>query len=112
MKKLLALLCTATALSGHVAAADIGTIEKISMAGPNDPNHPNVVQLKFTEPVITVPGCSTTYTAIRVQADTEHLISLAMSAAMTSTPVEVRIDGNDKYTTDRCAIYTIGLFPN
>ncbi|MFL0803282.1 MAG: hypothetical protein K6L81_06165 [Agarilytica sp.] len=83
-----------------------GKIIKMWFAGPDDPNHADIVQLQI-EGGLSTEGCDLTYSAIRVDGTRQHMISFALAAYMSQTPVKVTLNPNDKYYGTRCAISRI-----
>ncbi|MGH1486481.1 MAG: hypothetical protein ACRBCI_09695 [Cellvibrionaceae bacterium] len=83
-----------------------GKIIKMWFAGPDDPNHTNIVQLQI-EGGLATEGCDLTYAAIRTGEDREHLISFAIAAYMSQTPVRLTLNPSDKYFGTRCTVARI-----
>ena len=77
------------------AQAD-GRIIQIDFSGPDDPNHPDVVQIVL-EGGYTVAGCDSTYAAIRSDSRRQHLISFVLEAYVSGRPVKVVLNPADKY---------------
>ena len=93
------------------ARAD-GRITQIDFSGPDDPNHPDVVQITI-EGGYSVAGCDSTYAAIRSDSRRQHLISFALEAYLSGRPVRVVLNAADKYypapnaANGRCTISRI-----
>ncbi len=93
------------------ARAD-GRIIQIDFSGPDDPNHPEVVQITI-EGGFSVTGCDSTYAAIRSDSRRQHLISFALEAYASGRPVKVVLNSADKYyptpnaANGRCTISRI-----
>ncbi len=89
-----------------------GRIIQIDFSGPDDPVHPNVVQLTI-EGGYSVAGCDATYAAIRNDAQRQHMISFALASFESGRSVNVVLNPNDKYypsansPNGRCAIARI-----
>lgn len=83
------------AILPSLALAD-GRIVQIDCSGPDDPNHPDVVQIAI-EGGFNVAGCDSTYAAIRNDARRQHLISFALAAYESGRPVKVVLNPSDKY---------------
>lgn len=93
----------------HVSlAANEGVITHIAFAGENMGSHPNVVQIQV-EGGYDFTGCDKINAAIR-KNDT-HLISAALSAYISKTPIKVWLNSSDKYypAQDRCVITYVEL---
>ena len=75
-------------------------------SGPDDPNHTDIVQLQI-EGGLNTEGCDLTYTAIRVSEDRNHMISFAIAAYMSQTPVRLILNPSDKYFGTRCTVARI-----
>jgi len=88
----------------HVQAA--GKITGINFSGPDDPNHPNIIQIQI-EGGYNSGDCNTQFAAIRDSADRKHLISFAIAAYATKEPVTIVVNNSDKYFQDRCTISRI-----
>ncbi len=83
-----------------------GKILKMWFAGPDDPNHPNIVQLQI-EGGVGSEGCDLTYAAIRTGEERKHMISFAIAAYMSQTPVRLTLNPSDKYYGTRCTVARI-----
>lgn len=105
MKARLIALSTATLLSMNTAFA-AGRITQINVAGPDDPNHPNVVQLVI-EGGVSGGTCDTTFSAIRNTADRKELIAYAFTAYASGQSVNIVLNTTDKYFGSRCTISRI-----
>ena len=77
------------------ARAD-GRIIQIDFSGPDDPVHPDVVQLTI-EGGFNVAGCDSGYAAIRNDSKRQHLISFALAAYESGRSVTVVLNPSDKY---------------
>jgi hypothetical protein len=103
-----ALLLSATASFAH---AD-GRIIQVDFSGPDDPSHPNVLQITI-EGGFSVAGCDSTYAAIRSDASRRHLIDFALASYASGQSVKVVLNPSDKYfpspnaPNGRCAISRI-----
>lgn len=95
--RILRTLSTATLIAAlaSMAAAD-GRISQIDYCGPDDPNHPNVVQI-VTETPFSVAGCDSTFAAIRVDAAHQAMIDFVKEAYVAGRPIKVVLNPNDKY---------------
>lgn len=78
-----------------LAFAD-GRITQIDFCGPDDPSHPNVVQV-VTETPFSVAGCDSTYAAIRVDAAHQAMIDFVKEAYVSGRPVKIVLNPNEKY---------------
>ena len=93
------------------AAAD-GRITQIDFSGPDDPTHPDVVQIVI-EGGYAVAGCDSQYAAIRNDTKRQAMISFAIAAYMNGQSVRIVLNPNDKYypapntPNGRCAIARI-----
>lgn len=103
------------ALSGlaHGASAD-GRITQIDFCGPEDPNHPNVVQIA-TETPFTEAGCDSTYAAIRVDSAHQHMIDFVRDAYLNGRPLKFVLSSQKYYPTantpnGRCLIARVSSF--
>lgn len=83
-----------------------GKITGINFSGPDDGNHPNIVQIQI-EGGFNSGDCDTQFAAIRNTPDRKHLISFALIAYTTKEPVDVALNGADKYFASRCTISTM-----
>lgn len=105
--RLALVLSTLTSL----AMAD-GRIVQMDFCGPDDPNHPDVVQI-IIEGGFNVAGCDRDWAAIRVDGKRQHLIEFAKEAFATGRAVKVVLNPNDKYypagnaANGRCTISRI-----
>lgn len=88
------------------AANAAGEITAIWFAGPDDPNHVDVVQIQISGGYSMV-GCDSSYAAIRNDANRAHMISFALAAYVSKDPVAVVLNPSDKYFSDRCTISRI-----
>lgn len=97
-----------------VALAD-GRITQIDYCGPDDPNHPNVVQI-VTESPFSVAGCDSTFAAIRVDAAHQAMIDFVKEAYVSGRPIKIVLNPNDKYypsanaPNGRCAIARVSNY--
>jgi hypothetical protein len=83
-----------------------GEITGLNFSGPDDPNHPNVIQIQI-EGGFNSGSCDATFAAIRNTEDRKHLISFALTAFASKEPVTVVLNGSDKYFSERCTISRI-----
>lgn len=111
MKKAALFLICLTLFVVEAFATEYGTIKYLLTAGPNDPNHPNVVQLNFGAPVLNVAGCNQYFAAIRKDGKNDHLIILAMTAAAEKKQVIMELNPADVYYTpdSRCTISRLSV---
>jgi hypothetical protein len=77
------------------AMAD-GRITQIDFSGPDDPTHPDVVQIVI-EGGYSVAGCDRDFAAIRNDARRQHMINFAMAAYANGQSVKIVLNPNDKY---------------
>jgi hypothetical protein len=80
-----------------------GLIKGVNFSGPDDPSHSNIVQIHI-EGGYDIAGCDVRFAAIRNTEDRKHLISFALAAFVSKTPVVVSLNTSDKYYADRCTI--------
>ena|SRR5436190_10532540 len=73
-----------------------GRITQIDFSGPDDPTHPNVVQITI-EGGFSVAGCDSTYAAIRSDSSRQHMINFAIAAYVNGQPVRIVLNPNEKY---------------
>jgi len=78
-----------------VAWAD-GRITQIDVSGPDDPNHPDVVQIVI-EGGYAVAGCDGNYAAIRNDTKRQPMINFAMAAYANGQSVKIVLNPADKY---------------
>jgi hypothetical protein len=83
-----------------------GKIIGINFSGPDDPNHVNIVQISI-EGGFKYGSCDVVFAAIRNTEDRKHLISFALAAFASKEPVQVVLNGGDKYYGERCTISRI-----
>jgi len=94
-----------------LARAD-GRIIQIDFAGPDDPTHPDVVQITI-EGGFNVAGCDSTYAAIRNDSRRQHMISFLLESYLAGRSIKVVLNPNDKYypsanaANGRCTIARI-----
>ena len=81
--------------SPQSAFAD-GRITQIDFCGPDDPNHPNVVQIVTEQPFATA-GCDQTFAAVRVDSAHQHMIDFIKEAYVSGRPIKVVLNPNEKY---------------
>jgi hypothetical protein len=113
MSKLPRTFISAVLLSAFssLAYAD-GRILQIDFCGPDDPNHPDVVQISI-EGGFSVAGCDSIYAAIRNDSRRQHMISFLLDSYANGRPVKVVLNPNDKYypaanaANGRCTIARI-----
>jgi hypothetical protein len=67
--------------------------------------HSNIFQLRVVSGTINADGCSTEFGAIG--KDESHLIDLALMAVDKDWDVDIHVDPNRKYVSDRCMITDI-----
>lgn len=104
--KMLKQACIVGALVSSVSAsAAVGTITTLLFAGPNDPNHPNVVQFAITGGVNGGVGpCNGQITAVRNTPENQHIISMLLTAYAMNQTIDILQDQSDFYFGDRCTI--------
>jgi len=90
-------------IASHVHA---GIITGVNFSGPDDPHHPNIVQITIEGGFNNV-DCDQTLAAIRNTDDRQHLISYALAAFVSKQPVVIVLNGVDKYFGTRCTISRI-----
>lgn len=96
------------------AAAD-GRITQIDFCGPDDPNHPNVVQI-VTETPFSVAGCDATFAAVRMDAAHQAMVEFVKEAYVSGRPIKIVLNPNDKYypsanaPNGRCAIARVSNY--
>jgi len=78
-----------------LAQAD-GRITQIDFSGPDDPSHPDVVQISI-EGGFNVAGCDSTYAAVRNDSRRLHMISFLLDSYINGRPIKVVLNPNDKY---------------
>jgi hypothetical protein len=83
-----------------------GKISSITFSGPDDPNHPNVVQITI-EGGFNAGDCDQTFAAIRKDDDRNHIISFALAAYASKQSISVVLNESDKYFLSRCTISRI-----
>jgi len=84
-----------------------GKIVQIDFSGPDDPNHPNIVQLMIEGGFSSSGSCDPNYAAIRNTADRKHLISFALTAYASGQSVNVFLNPLDNYFGTRCTVARI-----
>ena len=95
--------CVLFAFSATTYAANQGVITGIWVAGPDDPNHPNVVQISIAGG-FSSGACHPTVAAVRSTADRKELIAFLLAAYTTNQSVTVVLNPSDVYFDSRCTI--------
>ena len=98
-------------VSSQALSAETGAIADLIMSGPEDPNHPNMIQIDFGEDLMTTSGCNQRYAGIRKNNHNSHLTSLAIAALMSNQAVYIELNPDDVYleSDSRCVIDRISL---
>ena len=98
-------------ISSQALSAETGAIADLIMSGPDDPNHPNMIQIDFGDDLMTTSGCNQRYAGIRKNNYNSHLTSLAIAALMSNQAVYIELNPDDVYleSDSRCVIDRISL---
>ena len=83
-----------------------GKITGIDFSGPDDPNHPNIVQIQI-EGGYNTGSCNNRFAAIRDTADRKNMVAFALKAYLSKEPVNILLNKEDKYFSNRCTISRI-----
>lgn len=86
----------------------VGKITQINFCGPDDPNHPNIVQISIEGGFTNWGGCDQWFAAIKNTTDRKDLIAFALTAYTSGQAVRVELNTSETYFGGRCMIARIG----